>query len=228
MDRVFLRVGVLLAICAALLAVFFTVVRPWYLQWGASDAEARMTLPGDGSLTGARLPTRGITIDVGADAIRPWLSELGLDRGRTVVIVPLDGYTTRLLVRDRAPQGGSMLARAVQRTIGEPLRFAIERQTLLEVKELAEGGDRHGAMTHLQIALWMVALALLAASAIAVLRRREWRRPLAAFAGAGIVFEVLTLTQPAVDVALLLVAAEAALLGPPTSRPPARLVDKSC
>ena len=110
MDRRWMRVYLLASIFTVILASFFAVVRPWYLQWGASDAEARMRLPGD------------------------------------------------------------------------------------EIK---------------QVALWTITFALVVVSAVQVLRRREWKRPLAGFVGSGLVFQVLTLGQPPVvlGVALLAVVA---------------------
>jgi hypothetical protein len=44
------RLAVLATTGGVLLTTFVTVVRSWFLQWGASDLEARMALPGDGSL----------------------------------------------------------------------------------------------------------------------------------------------------------------------------------
>jgi hypothetical protein len=48
-------------------------------------------------------------------------------------------------------------------------------------------------------------------SAVQVLRLREWQRPLIAFAGSAIVFQILTLVQPHVLVGMGLVAALALL-----------------
>ena len=52
------------------------------LRWGASDAEADMRLPGDDLLTAANLTaTRAITVDAEAEAVWPWLAQLGQGRG---------------------------------------------------------------------------------------------------------------------------------------------------
>lgn len=82
MDRRWVRVVVLVSVFAVILAVFLAVVRPWCLQWGATDAEAAMPLPGDEIIPGAvSQTTRGITIDAGAERIWPWVAQIGQDRG---------------------------------------------------------------------------------------------------------------------------------------------------
>jgi hypothetical protein len=57
-------------------------LRRWCLTWGARDEEVAMKLPGDELLPGAGLvTTRAITIDAAADAIWPWLVQMGSGRG---------------------------------------------------------------------------------------------------------------------------------------------------
>jgi hypothetical protein len=64
------------------LAVFVAGVRPWYLQWGATDDEARAPLSGDEIIPNAdRQETRAITIRASVDRVWPWLAQLGQDRG---------------------------------------------------------------------------------------------------------------------------------------------------
>jgi hypothetical protein len=77
-----MRAYLLTSIFTVILASFFAVVRPWYLQWGASDAEARMPLPGDEIIADAAgQETRAITIDAGADVVWRWVAQIGQDRG---------------------------------------------------------------------------------------------------------------------------------------------------
>ena len=64
------------------LIVFFLFVRPWYLAWGATDAELRAPLPGDEIFPNAvSQETRAITIRAPVDRVWPWLAQLGQDRG---------------------------------------------------------------------------------------------------------------------------------------------------
>ena len=52
------------------------------LRWGASDSEVSMSLPGDNLLADADLiATRAITVGADADAVWPWLAQLGQGRG---------------------------------------------------------------------------------------------------------------------------------------------------
>jgi hypothetical protein len=67
---------------AAIVSAFLMVVRPWYLRWGATEAEARRTLPGDEIIPDAAgQETRAITIHAPAHEVWPWVAQLGQDRG---------------------------------------------------------------------------------------------------------------------------------------------------
>jgi len=82
MHRLWMRASVLALAVAVILAVFHAVVRPWYAQWGATGAEAHMTLPGDEIVPAAiTQTTRAITIDARADTVWPWVAQIGQDRG---------------------------------------------------------------------------------------------------------------------------------------------------
>jgi hypothetical protein len=57
-------------------------VRPWYLRWGATPAEAARALPGDELLPpSATQATRAITIAAPPSAVWPWLAQMGQGRG---------------------------------------------------------------------------------------------------------------------------------------------------
>ena len=294
MDRLWARISVLALTLTAILCAFFAVVRPWYLQWGASDIEGRMTLPGDEIIPrAAQQETRAITIDAGVDAVWPWLAQVGQDRGGfysfdllenvvgcrmptvdvlrpdkqswspgdklwmyppegaggagfatlrryvpgralgfgtrvvgtpitapedgswTFVLQPLDGSTTRLLIRGRGPVTRSWLGLAFDRSIFEPVHFVMERRMMIGIKQLAEGQDRDRAINHLQIALWTLTFGLLIVSGAQVLLRREWWRPLTGFVGAAGVFQILTLAQPHILVGIALVAGVTGILWRP-------------
>lgn len=78
-----IRIGCLVAAVANLLAVFFFVVRPWYLHWQANADELARTLPGDDIFTDIRSneqTTRAITIRAPAAHVWPWLAQIGQDR----------------------------------------------------------------------------------------------------------------------------------------------------
>src|SRR4249920_3469488 len=71
-----------LATLAAVLALYFAVERPWFMNWGATNGEQYAALPGDELVPGAPLSsTRAVTIDVPVERVWPWLAQLGQDRG---------------------------------------------------------------------------------------------------------------------------------------------------
>jgi hypothetical protein len=71
----------LLAVSLLVLS-FVLVVRPWYMQWGATEQEVVLPLPGDRFIpTDAVASTRAITIHAPADHVWRWMVQLGQGRG---------------------------------------------------------------------------------------------------------------------------------------------------
>jgi hypothetical protein len=79
-------IGILLVSLVAVAVLIFLVlkfvVRPLYATWGATQAELEATLPGDALLPepGA-IQTNAITINAPAEAIWPWLAQMGQEKG---------------------------------------------------------------------------------------------------------------------------------------------------
>jgi hypothetical protein len=69
------------ALGVGLLGAYTVAVRPRMLRWGATDAEASSTLPGDELVPdpGAQC-TRAVTIDAPVESVWPWLAQIGQDR----------------------------------------------------------------------------------------------------------------------------------------------------
>ena len=67
---------------AALGAIFLTLVRPAYLNWGSTAQERIQPLPGDEIVpqTDGQV-TRAVTINASLSTVWPWLAQLGQDRG---------------------------------------------------------------------------------------------------------------------------------------------------
>lgn len=64
------------------LILYQPVIRPWYVRWGASDAEVQSRLPGDELVTGVvTQATRAIDIHAPAAQAWPWLVQIGQGRG---------------------------------------------------------------------------------------------------------------------------------------------------
>lgn len=61
---------------------YVSFVRPWYLRWGATDAEIAMSLPGDQfTHNPTAISTRAITIHAPAAVVWKWLVQTGQGRG---------------------------------------------------------------------------------------------------------------------------------------------------
>ena len=70
------------ALAAELVAAYLAVGRPLMLHWGANCEELHKPLPGDELVPGPAVQsTRAVTIDAPADAVWPWLAQIGQDRG---------------------------------------------------------------------------------------------------------------------------------------------------
>ena len=75
------RLGAGLAATAAVAAAYRFGLQPWHRTWGATDAEAAMSLPGDGLVPKpAYQTTRAVTIDTPPEAVWPWLVQIGQGR----------------------------------------------------------------------------------------------------------------------------------------------------
>ena len=70
-----------LGFLAVVVLAWVLVLRPWYLRWGATDAELGRALPGDGVMPPSTTQeTRAITIRARPEEIWPWLVQMGQDR----------------------------------------------------------------------------------------------------------------------------------------------------
>jgi hypothetical protein len=290
-QSIWVRIAALVGALAILLICFAGFVRPWFLNWGATEQERQARLPGDEIVPGAgSQQTRAVTIQASASQVWPWLAQTGQDRGgfysfdllenmvgcempttdvlrpekqawkpgdklwmypadraggigfatlRTVVpgralgfgthmfftppgapedgswsftLEPLTPTSSRLLIRGRGTANRPLPALAFDRLFFEPVHFMMERRMMLGVKQLAEGSDRGRLWNHIQVAFFVTAFALMAASAILVLRSRRWQRPLAGVLASGTVFQILTLGQPPLLLGFVLLPALGALL----------------
>jgi hypothetical protein len=133
----------------------------------------------------------------------------------TFVLEPLGDSATRLLVRGRGAAGRSLLGVAFDRSMFEPMHFAMERRTMIGLKQLAEEGWRDRLANHWQVLLWAITFALFLAAGVMVLRREYWYQPLVGFVAAGVLFQVLTLGQPPVAFGATLVGLLGVFLWPP-------------
>ena len=62
--------------------VYWGFIHPAYMNWGATSAEIKMTLPGDELISSNRIvSTRAIKINASKEKIWPWFAQTGQNRG---------------------------------------------------------------------------------------------------------------------------------------------------
>jgi hypothetical protein len=76
-----LRWRYVLPVLALLWGMYLVVLHPWLMAWGATPQEQQASLPGDQLATGpVTYFTRAVTIKAPAEAVWPWLVQIGQDR----------------------------------------------------------------------------------------------------------------------------------------------------
>lgn len=121
------------------------------------------------------------------------------------VLEPTGPATTRLLVRGRGTSARSLLATSFDRTVFEPLHFAMERRMMIGIKQIAETGTRRRLLNHAHVVLWTLSFAMMLVAGWRVLLGRRWKASLGVFVAAAVGFQVLTLAQPTLWVGVPLV-----------------------
>jgi hypothetical protein len=225
-----------LPVVTLFIALYFAVLHPWMMTWGATPAEQRIALPGDELVPSpATQSTRAITIDAPAPVVWQWLIQVGQDRGGfysydwlentfgadihttnainpawqqratgervplmpsgflgsppdygphaivdpgraliltewgAFVLMPVDGQTTRLIVRDRAPSTNFF-----NRLVFDPLVFTMEAREMRGIKARAEGNADPPAILDIPARLGWAAAGIAVAGLF--LRQRSYRR----------------------------------------------------
>jgi hypothetical protein len=103
--------GILRALFATL-GAYVAFIRPWHVRWGATDEEVAAYLPGD-----ERVPrpviqsTRAITIDTPAEAVWPWLAQMGWRRAGWYTLPIIDAFDLR--ARDGRVFNGKLVERII-------------------------------------------------------------------------------------------------------------------
>lgn len=129
-----------------------------------------------------------------------------IDGSWSFAIEPIDSATTRLLIRGRLTRERSLVATAFDVLMFEPMHFAMERRTMLGIKEVVEQGARDRAENTAQIVLWIATFTVFVVAGVGIFRRSRFEDALATFVTAGVVFQVLTLGQPSPILGTILVA----------------------
>jgi hypothetical protein len=117
------------------------------------------------------------------------------DGSWSFVLEPIDGRSTRFLVRGAADGKRSIAGSLFDHVIFDPVHFVMERKMMEGMKLRAEGGHPAADADVAQVVLWTIAFALMVASAVLVFRRESWMGPLSAFVVAAAVFQIPTFAQ---------------------------------
>jgi len=76
------RIGAVLLALGTATVVYFRLLRPWHMNWGATDDEAQGGVAGDDLMPEAGIvSTRVVEIEAPPSAIWPWLVQMGPGRG---------------------------------------------------------------------------------------------------------------------------------------------------
>ena len=122
------------------------------------------------------------------------------------VVEPVDGETSRLIMRGRGRGSLGLLGAGFEKGVFEPIHFAMERKMMEGIKMRAEDRPVSKTRDDIQVSLWVLTFALFLASGILVVEGRAWRWHAVTFTAAGLLFGVLTLVQPSVVLGVPLVA----------------------
>lgn len=137
------------------------------------------------------------------------------------VLEPIGSERTRFLVRSRAKVAGTGFWAGFETFVFQPMHFVMERKMMKELAARAEGKPYSTyARDTAEVITWAATFVLFLVAAVAVVRRKRWRRALVCFAAAGLAFQVLTLVQLGPIFGVLVVLALG--LGLWGRRPPAR------
>jgi hypothetical protein len=72
---------IVIAILFVLALFYLSIIRPWQLQWGATDEEIKRSMPGDDIVGKPTFnATRAVTVDAPAEKIYPWIIQMGVTR----------------------------------------------------------------------------------------------------------------------------------------------------
>jgi hypothetical protein len=75
-------IGTGFALLSAAATAYFRFLRPWHMNWGATETEASGEVAGDELMRGAGIvSTRAVEIAASPSAIWPWLVQMGPGRG---------------------------------------------------------------------------------------------------------------------------------------------------
>jgi hypothetical protein len=79
-GRLLQRLGLLAVVTLGIWLVYYLVIEPWHMNWGATPAEIQQTWPGD-KPNAQYVTTHAVAIHTSPEAIWPWIVQMGQGRG---------------------------------------------------------------------------------------------------------------------------------------------------
>jgi ribosomal protein S28E/S33 len=121
----------LILLVAAGLLIWF-VYRPWALSWGATPAETAGPMPGDAIVANPSwCATRAVTIEAPADAIWPWIVQMGYRRAGF--------YSYDRLDNDGIPSAETIIPEYQNLEVGDLI--PLSRTSHVRVVEMSQSGS---------------------------------------------------------------------------------------
>lgn len=110
--------------------VYLTLLRPWQLQWGATDDEIKRAMPGDDVVHKPSFnATRAVTIHAPPENIYPWIVQMGVTRA--------GWYSYDLLDNLARPSSESILPEYQNLQVGDVVPMSPDGKQGMQVKGLS-------------------------------------------------------------------------------------------
>ncbi len=121
--------GLAVVATAALGILYFKVIRPWTMRWGATDDEVARRMPGDDVVRCADFnATRAITIHARPEYIWPWLVQIGSGRS--------GWYTYDWIDNGGVPSWSAVVPEFQHLAVGDLIPMVPGKEVGIWVKEL--------------------------------------------------------------------------------------------
>ena len=122
---------IFILVLAACILIYFFLIRPWHLHWGATKKELMLTLPGDSVVDDPDFnATRGISIHAKPDDIWKWIIQIGSKRAGWYSIDWMDNGGIR--------SSDTILSEFQKIEVGQFIPFTPDQKNGMWVKEFKE------------------------------------------------------------------------------------------
>lgn len=131
------------------------------------------------------------------------------------ILVPVDGKTTRLIIRGRRIENPNQVIRLLYGPVVDSVQFILERKMMVGIKERAEGKLQLQTDDIVQVLLWIAAFFGLLIAIILVIVQKKWKLPLIIALATVLIIWYLCFLQPPIlygimlDFAILMALARA-------------------